>query len=173
MCLRTLRRIWGEKSCLKSLSLCKMRRRMLLRLRLRPRRLLSISLLVLNLHHRNPVPHVLATRASLAQSLLLSPLVPARALVVRLSPTGLFRVLNVLRPLRRLLNILLSLRLLSSAQSLTRRPLALPRLQQASRTTPTTPTTSRTTTPSATSLSMLRTKRRPRSSAISSQRAIP
>ena len=164
---------------MKSLSLCKMRRRMLLclRLRLRPRRLLSISLLVLSLHHRNLVPHILATRASLAQSLLLSPLVPARALVVRLSPTGLFRVLNALRPLRRLLNILsrrlLSLRLLSSAQSLTRRPLVLPRLQQAFRMTPTTPTTLKTTTPSATSLSTLRTKRRPRSSAISSQRAIP
>ena len=151
MCLRTPRRIWGEKSCLKSLSPCKMRRRMLLRLRLRPRPLSLIRLLVLNLHHRNLVPHVLATRASLAQSLLLSPLVPARALVVRLSPTGLFRVLNALRPLRRLLNSLsrrlLSLRLLSSAQSLTRRPLVLLRLQQASRTTPTTPTTSRTTTP--------------------------
>ena len=133
MCLRTLRRIWGGKSCLKSLSLCKMRRRMLLRLRLRlrPRPLSLIRLLVLNLHHRNLVPHVLPTRASLAQSLLLSLLVPAHALVVRLSPTGLFRVLNALRPLRRLLNILsrrlLRLRLLSSAQSLTRRPLVLPR----------------------------------------------
>ena len=117
---------------MKSLSLCKMRRRMLLRLRLRPRLLLLIRLLVLNLHHWNLVPHVLATRPSLAQSLLLSPLVPARALVVRLSPTGLFRVLNALHPLRRLLNILsrrlLSLRLLSSAQSLTRRPLVLLRL---------------------------------------------
>ena len=157
---------------MKSLSLCKMRRRMLLCLRLRPCPFLSIHLLLLNLHHRNLVPHVLATRASLAQSLLLSPLVPAHTLVVRLSPTGSFRVLNVLRPLRRLLNIL-SLRLLSSAQSLTRRPLVLPRLQQAFRTTPTTPTTSKTTTPLAMSLSMLRTKRQPRSSAFSSQRAIP
>ena len=51
MCLRTLRRIWGEKSGLKSLSLCKMCRRMLLCLRLHPRPLLSIPLLVLNLHH--------------------------------------------------------------------------------------------------------------------------